>query len=118
MYFKEIVGQTLLEISLKDGDIFLRTDKATARMEAVGDCCSRGWIDDLVVSGTLPSKIVSIDDNCESFGLADDDKRFSEGDVVIAYGTQIVTESGQITFNVWNDSNGYYGSSLSFSASY
>lgn len=40
MYFKELVGQTLLEISLKDGDIVLKTDKATARMEAIGDCCS------------------------------------------------------------------------------
>jgi len=118
MYFKEIVGHILLEISLNDGDIILKTDKATARLEAIGDCCSQGWIDDLAVSGTLPSKIVSIDGMCQPFNLADDDKRFDEGDVVVAYGTKIVIENGLITFNVWNNSNGYYGSALCFSASY
>jgi len=118
MYFKEIVGHVLLEISLNDREIILKTDKATARLEAVGDCCSQGWIDDLAVSGTLPSKIVGIEDMCQSFNLADDDKRFDEGDIVVAYGAKIVTENGPITFNVWNNSNGYYGSVLCFSASY
>lgn len=112
MQIEDLIGQTLLEISLHDQMIYLKTDKITGAIEAFGDCCSHGWIDNLI-SVPLPAKITKINSYGNYINVDESDPRHPKDfDVINIYRASIVTENGEITFDVWNNSNGYYGSSL------
>lgn len=117
MQLSDLNGQVLLSATLDEGRVRCETDKATFYLEAIGDCCSHGWIDGISCP-TLPAKIT---DAPSSWGGWGGDRTVQPGepgypadggDVVVVYGSKIATDAGDVTFNVWNDSNGYYGSSL------
>lgn len=120
MLFSELKGHILQKIDLIDGVIWLETDKVTGKIEAFGDCCSTGWIGELQY-GALPIEIIEAscgDEYNDREVVEHNDPRLPSGDNywdhVVLYPGNIKTATGLITFNVWNNSNGYYGSSLHF----
>lgn len=86
------------------------------RFLAIGDCCSTGWIADLQVV-VLPAKILEVvTDNGDGENIEKEDPRYPKDneyhEVVFMFTAKIKTDAGDVTFQVWNDSNGYYGSTL------
>lgn len=113
---KLIIGKTItgLEISedkealrfvLADGEIVVKCD---------ADCCSHTWIEHVELPALgFPATVVSAE-NVEMPDLGD-----MEGcDVVAYYGFKIITDRGEILIDYRNDSNGYYGGSLTWPGDY
>lgn len=93
-----------LRFVLTDGEMIVETD---------ADCCSYTWIEHIELPALgFPAQVVSVDDlampeNPES-------KFHKDPDVLAFYGCKITTDRGEIVIDYRNDSNGYYGGSLSW----
>lgn len=101
---------------LVDGELRCTVNGKSVRFIATGDCCSTGWISDLV-SVPLPATIVEVEPNWGSSEVVESGypgypPPDEYPDVVKVYDAAIKTSAGDIAFKVWNNSNGYYGSSL------
>ena len=112
-----LIGKTLtgIEISedrqalrfiLADGEIIVDTD---------ADCCSYTWIEHVELPALgFPAVVVSVED----LDLPQQEKPAStfrtDTDSLAYYGCKIVTDRGEIVIDYRNDSNGYYGGSLSW----
>ena len=55
-----------------NGDILLETDKITGKITAFGDCCSNGWLADLVSMIKLPSRITDTNAYDNDEGILDE----------------------------------------------
>ena len=111
-----IIGKTIvaMEISedrqalrfvLSDGECIVDTD---------ADCCSYTWIEHVELPALgFPALVVSVDE-------LDMPERSTPSDFhpvtdsLAFYGCKIVTDKGEIVIDYRNDSNGYYGGSLSW----
>lgn len=117
MLFKDLVGQTLLSIKLKEGRIYLTTDKGKYWISAYGDCCSWGWLNISAPIPHLPSKITRFWSPAPSYECGAHGKRKEDlQEDTIGYGEAFTLENGErFVYDVWNSSNGYYGSSTTIS---
>jgi hypothetical protein len=80
-----------------EGNVIVKTDAA---------CCSHTWIENIQLPALgLPAKVISVDD---SYFESQED-----GELKI-YGCTIKTDKGEIVIEYRNESNGYYGGSLSW----
>ncbi len=93
---------------LADGELIVNVD---------ADCCSYSWVEHVELPALgFPATVVSIEDidmpdgSSSSFHTA--------ADVLAYYGCKIVTDRGEIVIDYRNDSNGYYGGSLSWPGEY
>ena len=123
MLNKDLIGTCVLEVVFgvspnkndltntgePSGSVTLKTDAGTFLVQAVGDCCSTGWIE---ITEPIPQTPFLVDRMEEFEGGAPDAPRL-EGpfDVVVGYRYAI----GPLLLDVWNDSNGYYGSNVEVS---
>lgn len=106
-----LVGKTILGLKIAqdkkallficdDGEHIARTD---------GDCCSSSWIENIELpAGGFSCKVNQV----EYLDL--DRVEGDYGDVTQHYGCNIVTDKGLIEIDFRNESNGYYGASLSW----
>lgn len=116
MIINELINKTVHDLRIEDEKLILEFAGFDAIIIAVGDCCSHGWIGEPVVAGTLPAVITGWEDNQSMYETVEsDDVRYPKegGDIVAVWPARFTTDKGYIYFNVWNNSNGYYGSSLS-----
>lgn len=108
-----LIGKTLLAVhltrdreairfTLEDGEVIARCD---------ADCCSYTWIEHVEMP-TLPAKVRSVEDIEMPDGAAS--SFHPDTDEVEFYGLKIVTDKGDLLIDYRNDSNGYYGGSLSW----
>lgn len=108
--FDRLSGVTVSSILLKGDEIVIND---SFRLSAYGDCCSVGWLSALKVPDgqlVLTGKFKEL----ENIFIESGEPDFPEnGDVVVRTSIQLETNGEPITFYMWNDSNGYYGSSLS-----
>lgn len=81
-------------------------------LDAVGDCCSKSWIESVDAPRALVGEVLSVEEiampnlgNIETPKMADVDS-------VQYYGLKIVTTNGHAVLDYRNDSNGYYGGEL------
>lgn len=100
--------------------IYLADDKEAIKFEIDGgeplvvrvdaDCCSHTWVESIeLLALGFPATVVAVDD------LDMPDLGNIEGcDVVAYYGCKITTDRGEIVIDYRNDSNGYYGGSLTW----
>lgn len=103
-----LIGKTISDVKIADdkeallfvtneGDVIVKTD---------ADCCSHTWIENIQLPALgLPAKVLSVDD---SYFESKED-----GELKI-YGCTIKTDKGEIVIEYRNESNGYYGGSLSW----
>ena len=88
-----------------DGDIVVRAD---------ADCCSYTWVESIELPALgFPALVTAV----EELEMPDTAKpsTFHENPEVLAfYGCKISTDRGEIVIDYRNDSNGYYGGSLSW----
>lgn len=109
---KALLGKTILSIAIAQDKeaIKFTTDYGDVVAKADADCCSHTWIEhiDLPALG-FPAKVISQDDL--EMGKPELEK---DGDYIQFYGYKIVTDKGEIIIDYRNESNGYYGGSLSW----
>jgi len=120
MMFMDLKGKTLESAAIVNGELRLIVDGKAVRFLSVGDCCSNGWIANAALP-PLPATIIDADpgDYWSRSTSDDDDPKIiamralrEYSDVLKMWPSTIKTDKGDLTFEVWNDSNGYYGSSL------
>ena len=112
----DLVGKTIKAIYMDTDKLVSDTDAGLIAYVVDGDCCSTSYFYDfqgvkklLAGNPVISTKAIDLE--------APDDEDSRKGDVVEAYGFEIVTEDpqfGEVTsvFSFRNDSNGYYGGTL------
>lgn len=73
---------------------------------AVGDCCSRSWIEDMDGLKELIGKTVTSAKDIEMPAVKEDRDNC---EVILAYGFKIVADGHEALIEMRNESNGYYG---------
>jgi hypothetical protein len=106
-----LVGKTLKGVKLaKDKEAILFVcDNENIVVKCDADCCSHTWVESIETPARgFPATVLSVEDI-----VLNDDKDNHGGELAF-YGLKIVTESGDIIIDYRNESNGYYGGSLSW----
>lgn len=108
-----LIGKTIVAVEISGDELRLTTSDGTVRYGVEGDCCSSSYFYDIhgvekLLNGgpVLEMNSIPLDEP--------DDEDARRGEVVRAYGYEIVSdhpEFGEVTtaFSFRNDSNGYYG---------
>ncbi len=84
---------------------------------ADGDCCSHSWIESLDAPDALLGVVQSVEDlPMPDLGNGKEQTytKESDGESIAYYGCKITTERGACVIDYRNESNGYYGGSLSW----
>lgn len=106
-----LVGKTITGIMLAEDKmaILFKTTDGDIVAKCDADCCSCTWIEnvELPVNG-FPAVVSSADDIELNSHLPDQDGELK------FYGFKIVTDKGDIVLDYRNESNGYYGGSLTW----
>lgn len=104
---KIAVDRQALLFQTADGDLIVNVD---------ADCCSYTWVESVELPALgFPALVTAVED----LSLPDDTDKaastFHENPEVLAfYGCKISTDRGEIVIDYRNDSNGYYGGSLTW----
>jgi len=107
-----LIGKTLTGIKIADDKeaILFQTADGDVIAHCDADCCSHTWIEHIDLPARGFPAMVQVVEDLEMPDLGDMDGC----DVVAYYGCRIVTSNGDIVIDYRNDSNGYYGGSLSW----
>ncbi len=116
-----LIGKTLLSIQLAKDRQVIKFNLSDGEVVALcdADCCSYTWIEE-ISHPTLgyPALVRSVED----LNLPQEPVKSStfhkNADSLAFYGFKIVTDKGEITIDYRNDSNGYYGGSLTWPAAH
>lgn len=111
---KQLIGKTLTKVELAADQMAIRftlgDETIVAKCDA--DCCSHTWIEDIEMpAGGLPATVLDAID----LDLPSQDK---DGDLLQFYGLRLITDKGDLVLDYRNESNGYYGGSLSWPGDY
>lgn len=97
-----------LRFILTDGEMVVGVD---------ADCCSYTWVENIELPALgFPAVVVSVEDL--DMPEQPPSQFHKDPDVLAYYGCKIVTDRGEIVIDYRNDSNGYYGGSLSWPGEY
>lgn len=105
-----LIGKTLTKVELAVDKLAIRFtvdgEHVVARCDA--DCCSFTWIESVELpAGGLPAKVLEATD----LDLPSQDT----GDGLLQfYGLKLTTDKGDLVLDYRNESNGYYGGSLTW----
>ena len=106
-----LIGKVInaVKVAKDKGAIKFETDAGDIVALADGDCCSHSWIEgvELPVNG-FPASVSAVSD-IDMPDLGDGD-----AECIQYYGCKISTDKGDIVIDYRNESNGYYGGSLSW----
>ncbi len=106
---EKLVDQYISAIYADDERIVFRYgNNEILDMQAIGDCCSRSWIEAVEVTpGALGSRVTDI-----LVDSMEDKEASTEDDCIQVYLTIVRTLRGDIYIEYRNSSNGYYGGYL------
>jgi hypothetical protein len=113
-----LIGRTLLSVEIAKDREALRfvTDAGELVVCCDADCCSHTWVEGIELP-RLPAVVVSVRDL--EMPTREDPSKFCEYPEVISfYGCEILTNRGALVIDYRNNSNGYYGGSLSWPGDY
>lgn len=79
--------------------------------DAVGDCCSHTWIENVDGEEQLIGAVVAA---VEDIPMPDLGSMSDDDDIIKYYGCKITTDKGYATIEYRNKSNGYYGGGLAW----
>jgi hypothetical protein len=106
----ELIGLTINTVKRVNKGISINGGQVV--LSAYGDCCSIGWVE-LRSAPKLPAKITGRYTETGTETVEEGEPRFPKGgDVVRVWCAEFPTENGPLVVEVWNDSNGWYGSTL------
>lgn len=110
-----LVGKTITKIEIaadRQALRFVLTDGEVV-VDVDADCCSYSWVEHVELPALgFPAAVLSVNDIDMPEGAG---SSFHPGnDVLQFYGCKIVTDRGEIVIDYRNDSNGYYGGSLTW----
>ena len=109
-----LVGAVILSMTHDDDAITFVTDKGTCTAHTYGDCCSSTWIESVELPARgFPATVQEVLNVDLPSPASDRDREEMQ-----YYGLRIVTDNGDIDIDYRNSSNGYYGGSLDFPASF
>ena len=117
-----LIGKTLTGIKIAkdrvallfqttDGDVLVLVD---------ADCCSYTWVESVELPALgFPALVTAVEELDLPEPSAPKESAFHKDPEVLAYyGCKIGTDKGDIVIDYRNDSNGYYGGSLSWPGEY
>jgi hypothetical protein len=117
---KSIIGKTITALEISSDRQALRftlSDGASIVVDTDADCCSYTWIEHVELPALgLPAVVLAVEDLEMPVGAAS--VFVTAPDVLAFYGCKITTDRGEIVIDYRNDSNGYYGGSLSWPTEY
>lgn len=88
---------------LEDGELIAKTD---------ADCCSSTWIEHVTLP-SFPAVVLGVEKiDTNEWGSHTGDP--SEEGVIKDYAIKVATSTGEVLIEYRNESNGYYGGSMSF----
>lgn len=106
-----LVGKTITKIMIADDKqaILFQTTEGDIKVLVDADCCSSTWIEsiELPVNG-FPALVLEADD------ILMPDLGNGDAECISYYGFKIKTDKGDVIIDYRNESNGYYGGSLSW----
>jgi hypothetical protein len=115
-----LIGKTVTALELsQDRETLTLTcaDGSTATGITYGDCCSQTWIENIENEEALIGHAITAVEDIEMPSLGDvGTPHHPDVECVQYYGLRITTTGGICTIDYRNDSNGYYGGDLSWSA--
>ena len=107
-----LIGKIITDVKIandKQALLFI-TDVGEVKVLCDADCCSTTWVEHIEMPALgLPAKVLQAED-LEMPNLGD----MPDCDVVEYYGFKITTDKGELVIDYRNDSNGYYGGSLTW----
>lgn len=110
----QLIGKTIVEMKIAEDNqallfVTAEGEKLIARVDA--DCCSHTWIESVEMPALgLPYSVIAVEDlDMGKEPLSDDDFECLQ-----FYGAKIVTDKGDMIIDYRNESNGYYGGSISW----
>lgn len=114
-----LVGRKLIGMKIandREAILFQTTDGEIV-VQVDADCCSYTWVEHIEMPALgFPATVVSVDDLEMPEGKPS--TFHTDPDSLEFYGCKIVTDKGEIVIDYRNDSNGYYGGSLSWPGEY
>lgn len=107
-----LIGEIIVKIELASDKMavrFTKTNKETIVVKCDADCCSHTWIESIEMpAGGLPAKVLYVTE----LNLP------GPTDELALYGLKLTTDKGDLVLDYRNESNGYYGGSLSWPGEY
>lgn len=110
-----LVGKTITDMKIAEDRqaMLFVTDAGDCVCNTDADCCSYTWIEHVELPALgFPAKVLSVEDIQMPEGAVSEFRK--DTDSVSYYGCKIATDRGEIVIDFRNDSNGYYGGSLSW----
>ena len=111
-----LVGKILtgLKLAADRQAILFQTTDGDLKVLVDADCCSYTWVEGIELPALgFPALVTKVED----LDMPESDKAsnfHSDPEVLAFYGCKISTDRGEIVIDYRNDSNGYYGGSLSW----
>jgi len=111
-----LIGKTLtgIQISADRQALLFQTTEGDMEVLVDADCCSYTWVEHIELPALgFPALVTAVED----LDLPQDEKPstfHTDHDCLAFYGCKISTDKGDIVIDYRNDSNGYYGGSLSW----
>lgn len=114
-----LIGKTLTGLKLAEdrGALLFITTEEEVLVEVDADCCSYTWIEHIELPALgFPCEVLEVEDLDMPEGAVSE--FHTDADYLHFYGCKITTSRGEILIDYRNDSNGYYGGSLSWPGDY
>lgn len=112
-----LIGKTLTGMKIADDRqaLLFQTADGDLVVQVDADCCSYTWVESVELPALgFPALVTAV----EELELPDDPPKSSsfhtDPEVLAFYGCKISTDRGEIVIDYRNDSNGYYGGSLTW----
>jgi hypothetical protein len=110
-----LVGKTItaLKIANDRQALLFQTTDGEIVVDVDADCCSYTWVEHIELPALgFPAAVIAV----EELDMPDGKEStfHTDPECLAFYGCKIVTDKGEIVIDYRNDSNGYYGGSLSW----
>jgi hypothetical protein len=114
-----LVGKILtgIKIAADREAILFETATGPIEVQVDADCCSYTWVEHIELPALgFPAIVLKVEDLDMPDGK--ESTFHTDADSLAFYGCKITTDRGEIVIDYRNDSNGYYGGSLSWPGDY
>lgn len=111
-----LIGKTLtgMKIAADRQALLFQTSAGDILVRVDADCCSYTWVESVELPALgFPAVVTGVED-LEMPEQTEPSKFHTDPEVLAFYGCKISTDRGEIVIDYRNDSNGYYGGSLSW----
>jgi hypothetical protein len=117
-----LIGKTLTGMKIAEDRqaLLFQTSHGDIVVNVYADCCSYTWVEHVELPALgFPALVTAVEDLDMPENSEPSTSTFhKDPDFLAFYGCKISTDRGEIVIDYRNDSNGYYGGSLSWPGEY